>query len=352
MNIINNSRDLVEICKLINQEKFIALDTEFSREHTYYPKLCIVQIATASQIFIIDTLNIDLSPLKLLFLNKELLIVLHAGKQDLEIIYNIFNCLPNKIFDSQIAASFCSFGNAISYEKLVLELFNEYIDKSYRVSDWSKRPLIEQQLEYAKKDVIFLYKLYPLLLKKLEFNQRLQWAEEEFTLLNNPDNFIIDVNQAWTRIKHAQGLKSNLLLKKLATWREIKAQQNNIPRNHFLHEQHLIKLTETMPLNIDELQKIHYFSKFDHKLALEIIDLIYQTLKEQIDHDGDDYIVNINQLNKYKSLLRSVAQQHNIPAEIIANRSELKLLCSNGDWSKLRFSKGWRYNIFGRFVTQ
>ncbi len=354
---ITTKLELENFCQSLNKESFIAIDTEFSRESTYYPKLCLIQMATKNQAVIIDALNLDLSPLAEVLQNENIVKVFHSAKQDLEILNLVYNCLPKNIFDTQIAASFCGFNSSISYEALVLELLEEQIDKSHRVSDWTQRPLTSQQTQYALADVTHLYKIYSLLLDKLKQNKRLNWALEEMNSLNNPSSFIVNLEQIWQKIKDTKGIKISLILKKLAAWREIKAQQENLPRNHYLNERYLIKLAEIMPINTNELRSMAYFKNIKESLAEEIITVIQNALEQEMEQDlieQETYLKSIDKvkLSQLKELLNLTAEQYNLTPSLIASTAELKALCYNEKNLELRFLKGWRYDIFGKLALE
>ena len=356
MRIITNTEDLEKFCYEISGNNFITIDTEFSRETTYYPKLCLIQIAGCDSVTIIDALSqdINLSILDKVLQNPNIVKVFHSAKQDLEILYQLYNHLPKNIFDTQIAASFCGFGGSISYETLVLELVNIQIDKSHRVSDWTKRPLSDEQIEYAFGDVTHLREVYLTLIKSLKENKRLAWAIEEMDSLNSPNNFIIDVDQVWHKIKNIREVKVNLILKKLASWREIKAQQANLPRNHYLNEKYLFKLVENMPITLEEIKRISYFSNIEDNISNEILDLIRNALNQQLEEDlsNKEYITNYsNTLPQLKLLLKFKAKKYHLPPQLLATSLELKNF-SNDDknLSTIRFFNGWRYEIFGKFA--
>jgi ribonuclease D len=356
MSIISKTKELEEFCASIKRNDFITIDTEFSRETTYYPKLCLIQIASENKSVIIDTLSseLNISVLNELLQTENIVKVFHSAKQDLEILYQLYNQLPKNIFDTQIAASFCGFGDSVSYESLVWDITSNRVDKSYCLSDWSLRPLMDEQIEYALGDVTHLRQLYLFLHNSLQKMNRLKWAIEDINDLNKIDNFVIDPQQAWRKIKDMRGVKMNLVLKKLAAWREIKARKSNLPRNHYLHEKHLFKLYEQMPINLEELQRINYFKNLDIITANEIVEVIKNTLKVQSEEDLQEiHQPNYRQLNErivaIKALRDEKASEHNLPAKIIATTAEIKALC--GGEINTRPLKGWRQEIFGKFIT-
>lgn len=358
---IANTSDLENLCKDLNKNDFITIDTEFFRETTYYPKLCLIQIATKEYSAIIDPLspNIDLSHLNKILQNENIVKVFHSAKQDLEILYNLYGELPKNIFDTQIAASFCNFGDYVSYESLVLDIVDKQIDKSHRISNWSLRPLSDEQIEYAHGDVTYLVNIYTFLISKLKNNNRFSWAMEEMQILTSTSYFQINIDDAWQKIKNTRDIKINLLLKKIASWREKKAQEYDLPRNHFLNEKYLLKIVQSMPLTMQELKKIPYFHNIEEKLTQEIIEIVQHSLTEQLEKDVNDNISNSNcdnpyleKLSQLKLLLKSKSNKYQLPPQLIATNLELKSISNPTEGSKPpRFLSGWRYKIFGKLVA-
>lgn len=355
MYIVQTS-DLEKFCQTISSSQFIAIDTEFSRESTYYPRLCLMQIYSQSSVAIIDALSVglDLKPLDKILQDKKIVKVFHSAKQDLEILYRIYGHLPQNIFDTQIAASFCGFGDYISYENLVLEIIDKKIDKTQRISDWSQRPLTEEQIEYALGDVFYLAEIYINLIGRLNHNNRLSWALEEMQALGKVADFNID--DAWQKIKNVREVKFNPLLKALAKWREQKAIENDVPRNHYLHEKYLLKLVEKIPLNVKELRDIDYFQKLDEITAHQIISLIKQTLKYPIEDELKMQLEykesKTRDINQLKKLLKYKSDKYNIPSNLLATNFELKSLYNNQSTKMPRFLSGWRYEVFGKIALE
>jgi ribonuclease D len=353
MFILSETKELEEFCASIRLDDFITIDTEFFRETTYYPHLCLIQIASSDKAVIIDALSaeMNLDVLDNILQNKDIVKVFHSAKQDLEILYKLYNKLPKNIFDTQIAASFCGLDDSISYESLVWKILETKIDKSYCVSDWSLRPLMDEQIKYALGDVTYLRKIYLYLLEALERNRTYSWAMEDMKELANVNNIIIDPELAWKKIKNMRGIKVNMVLKKLAAWREAKAQQSNLPRNHYLHEKHLLKLYEVMPVTIKDIKKINYFSHFDEILANEIVYVIENALELQLEEDlGGELPAYSNSYKTskdvalLKKLLDEKSKEYGISTRLIATSAEIKALC-NGDKNTNLF-KGWRNEIF------
>jgi len=350
---ITTTQELEKFCDQLSNAEFITIDTEFFRETTYYPKLCIIQVASKDRAVIIDALNkkLDLTVLNSILQNDKIVKVFHSAKQDLEILYHLYRQLPQNIFDTQIAASFCGYGAVASYESLVLEIANQHIDKSYCVSDWAQRPLHDKQIEYALADVTYLRDIYTFLSAKLKENNRYEWAMEDIVNLNAVENFIIDPNQAWRKVKNTRGMKVNGLFKKLAAWREIKAQEYNLPRNHYLHENHLLRLMEIMPMSLAEFRAIPHFRKIDDMIATDLTGIIKDALRCNLEDDLQHYPSPLHPkfnklIDSLKNLLENTAQQHNIPSRLIATNAELKSICNTDQLVKPLL--GWRNEVFGK----
>ena len=245
MKLITTTDELAAFCKSLADTEFVAVDTEFMRERTYWPKLCLAQVAGPDDAAAIDALaeGIDLSPLDELMANPKVLKVFHAARQDLEIFYLRMNSVPMPLFDTQVAAMVCGHGEAASYESLATKLAKAKIDKSSRFTDWSRRPLSERQITYALSDVTHLRVVYEKLRRQLEKTGRLPWIAEEMSVLNDPATYRADPEQAWRRLK-PRGASPRLLaiLKEIAAWRERTAQRIDIPRQRLLRDEQLLEI--------------------------------------------------------------------------------------------------------------
>ena len=353
---ITTNLELEKFCASLSGAEFITVDTEFCRDKTYYPQLCLIQIASKNKAVIIDALSegLDLLLLEPILQDQSIVKVFHSAKHDLEILLLIYKRLPRNIFDTQIAASFCGIGDSISYESLVSEILGIQIDKSYCLSDWTKRPLSQQQIDYALGDVTYLREIYSKLLIMLKKNDRLSWMEEEIANLNRPENFIVNVEQVWSKLKNTQGIRMNLVIKKLAAWREAQARLVNLPRNHYLREQNLFELASVLPITLVELRRIKHFLKVSDNEGQAIIKVIQDALNEQVERDLFNQTpasvkINSELLSKLKLLLNSQAEKFSLPARIIATTQDLKDLCSVNN-PPSRILKGWRYKIFGELA--
>ena len=247
---ITTNEALDAIIKRYKKAEFLAVDTEFLRERTYYPQLCLIQISDGVDAVAIDPLaeGLDLKPIWELMRNPTITKVFHAGGQDIEIFLHLMGDIPQPIYDTQIAAMVCGLGDQVGYDKLVKSMLGQDIDKTSRFTDWSKRPLSNRQILYALDDVIFLAKLYPLMRKKLDNENRNHWLDEEYAKSNDPATYYVDPQSAWQKLKVRNMRPTALLrLKHLAEWRETEAQNRDLPRNRVIRDEALIDLAGSNP---------------------------------------------------------------------------------------------------------
>src|ERR1700733_13639175 len=259
MNLITDSAALAKFCERQKGADYIAIDTEFMRERTYWPILCLVQVAGPEEAAAIDALapGIDLSPLLAVMADPEMLKLFHAARQDLEIFFHLSGAVPKPLFDTQIAAMVCGFGDSASYETLVRKLAKADIDKSARFTDWSRRPLSKRQLEYALADVTYLRLVYELLSKELVKTGRARWVEEEEATLTDPATYRLDPSEAWRRLKPRGGNKRFFqVLAGVAAWREREAQTRDVPRNRVLKDEALLEIASHPPPDAEHLGQI------------------------------------------------------------------------------------------------
>lgn len=357
MKIIENTKDLISFCKEISCEEFVTVDLEFLREKTYYAKLCLIQVATKNTAAIIDPLakDIELEAFYAVLHNPKIVKVFHSGRQDIEIIYNMAGFIPEPLFDTQIAAQVCGFGESISYENLVKNILDVELDKSCRLSNWSLRPLDHNQLEYALSDVTHLVHIYEYLRDKLKETGRLHWLDEEVEILKNPDTYVVNPTDAWQKIKHRSHNPRYLtILRELAAWREKRARLKDIPRQTVIKDDCLLNLAAICPTNRTELEQIRNIRSdiVAGKLAIEITDLITKAKEipssEYIKLDRERSLSNgssaLHEL--LKLLLKIRAQEQGVVAKLIATDDDLKRFASFSDKGN-PLLKGWRKEIFG-----
>lgn len=359
MELIKTNEDLITVCKLISKAKYIAIDTEFIREKTYWSKLCLIQVCTNNLEIIIDPLEnkIDLTPFIKILNKKSILKVFHSGRQDIEIFHNISGKIPQPIFDTQIAAMVCGFGESVGYDKLVDKILNKKIDKSFRFSNWAKRPLTKKQLNYAIRDVTYLFEIYPILNKEIKIKKREGWLDDELGVLLSKETYNTNPEIAYKRLKiRSFDIKTRAITYQLALWREKKAQALDIPRGRVLRDEIIYELASIKPKTTNEINNMRSFSngfRLKEDIKQEILDniLIGLTLKDKnlpktpkrksLPHGTN------SRVSLLKILLNSVSEQHNVAQKLIASASDLEDLIAN-DEADIKTLKGWRYELFGK----
>ena len=352
-------KDNDTLYKFYNQcinEKVLAIDTEFIRENTYYPSLCLIQIAGSDFASAIDPLSgVDLSIIWKLLENKNILKVFHAARQDIEIFLNLTGKIPYPIYDTQIAAMFCGLGDQIGYEGLVNKFLGLSVNKELQFTNWLQRPLSKNQIDYAVSDVTHLIKIYPIITKLINDSNRTEWVEKEMQSISDQSLYKIDPLDIWKRIKLKNSKPKTLnLLKYLAAWRENECKEKNIPRNKLIRDDVLVNISYQSPQTIIELKKIRAFPKqLSHKNCNDIIETI-QNANRIIQEDWPNVIktykksnISSNSLELLKLLLKFSSEESGLAEKLIANNDDLRDLieAKNND---LRVFKGWRNDIFGK----
>ncbi|MGB4107289.1 MAG: ribonuclease D [Alphaproteobacteria bacterium] len=358
--IITDQEELTKLCEKLSAFPFITIDTEFLREKTYYPKLCLVQVSdpsgNAAAIDPIDGHQLDLTPLFDLFLNPKVLKVIHSGRQDLEIFYNLTGKVVTPFFDTQIAAMVCGYGDSIGYESLVRGLTGQSLDKSVQFTDWSKRPLSKRQIDYALGDVIYLAEIYQKLLKELEKSGRTEWVFEEEGVLANPATYSNEPEQAWERIKlRSPKPKMLAILKELAAWREKRAQDKNLPRSWVMRDETLADMAAQMPETVDQLKKIRgvtpdMASGHIGKTLLELVAKAADSDKGAWPKAPERKMFSPQAtatIDILKMLLKIQAAENGVAAKLIADQEDIERMASEDSPDVLPL-KGWRYEVFGR----
>jgi len=365
MKTITKTSELKDFCDKAADEKYITIDTEFLRERTYFSKLCLVQLAIPGDenenAVIVDTLvnNLDLSPLYEVFKNPNVVKVFHAARQDLEIFYLDSGIFPYPLFDTQIAAMVCGFGDQIAYETLVRQLAKQTLDKSSRFTDWSRRPLTDAQKKYALADVTHLRIIYEALSEKLLKTKRLKWVDEELKILISPKTYDFDPKNAWRRLKTKSNSRRFLgLAASLAEFREVFAQTKNIPRNRVIKDDALLELASNKPKTIDELSKSRLLLREARKgeIASGILEAIEKGLnipdeelpekKERLDKG----ILNSALSDLLRVLLKSCSESSGVASKLIASAGDLDALAA-GDRS-ISALNGWRFEVFGKSALE
>ncbi len=357
MRLITTTQELADACSAFSGAAFVAVDTEFMRESTFWPDLCLIQMAAGDDEIIVDTLSeeIDLQPFFELMADEAVTKVFHAARQDIEIIHHQAKIIPTPVFDTQIAAMVCGFGESASYGLLVKKLLNRELDKSSRFTDWSRRPLSEKQLNYAIGDVTHLRDLYPKLRDKLKINGRAQWLGEEMSVLTDPATYESHPENAWKRLKMRVRSKKALgVMMDVAEWREHEAQRQNVPRRRVLKDEAIYDIAAqapTTPQELDRLRSVHQgFSRSSKgkgvveavRRGLERDPATLPAIKRNEPLSADALAV----LDLLRVLLKSAAGRHGVAPKLIATSDELEKIARGAD-TDLPSLKGWRHELFG-----
>jgi ribonuclease D len=361
MKTITTTHDLAEFCNRAAQAPYVTVDTEFLRERTYYSKLCLVQLAipgkSDADAVLVDPLadGISLDPLYDLFRNENVVKVFHAARQDLEIFYVDAKVIPAPLFDTQVAAMVCGFGDQVGYETLVRKIAKQSLDKSSRFTDWSRRPLSDAQKTYALADVTHLRQIYEYLAAKLEKTGRSHWVSEELATLTTPETYIVRPEDAWERVKTRSSSPRLLaIVRALAEFRESYAQTRNIPRSRVFKDDALIELASTKPKTSDDLQKSRLLLREARKgdIANGILAAVAHGMSlaqedlPKVAPDVDQKAVNQALADLLRVLLKAKTENSGVAAKLIASTSDLDALASGErDIAPLR---GWRYEVFGQ----
>jgi ribonuclease D len=357
MRIITSSRDLDDFVAELEKGSYAAIDTEFMRDQTYWPKLCLVQAAGPESQGVIDPLapGIELTPFYRLLGNPAVVKVFHAARQDIEIFHHQGGVIPEPFFDTQIAAMVCGFGDAASYETLVRKLAKADIDKSARFTYWSRRPLSKRQLEYALADVTHLRQVYGILAKELAKTGRAKWVEEEEAILLDPATYRLDPADAWRRLKPRSGNKRFLaVLAGVAAWREREAQSRDVPRNRILRDETLLEIAAHPPSGAEQLEHIRGLpngyaqSRGGKALMVAVAEAMTAVPPEPLLFEPRNRREpSPAVLDLLKTLLRLRATQYRVAPRLVADIADLeKLAC--GVPNDVPALHGWRAEVFGR----
>ncbi len=361
MKTITTTHDLTEFCNRAGHCAYVTVDTEFLRERTYYSKLCLIQLALPGRsnddAVLVDPLaeGLSLAPLYDLFRNEAVVKVFHAARQDLEIFYVDAKVIPAPLFDTQVAAMVCGFGDQVGYETLVRKIAKQSLDKSSRFTDWSRRPLSDAQKTYALADVTHLRQIYEYLSAKLEKTGRSHWMAEELATLTTPDTYLIDPAHAWERVKTRSSSPRLLaIVRALAEFRESYAQTRDIPRSRVFKDDALIELASTKPKTFDDLQKSRLLLREARKgeIANGILKAVKYAIElpqenlPKVPDEKDMRAVNQALADLLRVLLKAKTENNGVAAKLIASSAELDALASGErDVPTLR---GWRYEVFGQ----
>lgn len=352
--LVTESLKLKELCEHAAMSHFIAIDTEFIRESSYYPNLSLIQIATDREKFAVDMLSqVDFSPLRALLAESSLLKVFHACRQDLEAIYYFFDITFNNVFDTQIAALFLGFHDYTSFESLISHFFSKKIDKSLQFSEWLKRPLDQAQVKYAVDDAALLHSLYSEMKQHLEKLGRYEWAYHESISIVSTQKLVLSPSDILTKFSyHLGNKKESKACYALLEWREEQAKQFNLPRSRILRDDLLLKLSKKRPDTLERFKKVIRNKQLGEETIHTLLEIIHNS-----EHFIDDEIITKPIKNSYlqkndfyiflKTILNLVSREQSIYPGLIASVDDL-LLEANG--LKSRVQEGWRYEVFGRIL--
>ena len=360
VQFIDTPEALSQFCQHIKDSDWLAIDTEFLREKTYHPKLCLLQIANDDVIACVDPLAInDLSELLDILYKPNMTLVFHAARQDLELFFLLREALPQNLFDTQLAATVLGYGDQIGYGKLVKECLNVDLDKSHSRTDWSKRPLDQAQIDYAADDVRYLRKLYPILKSALEEKDRLNWLDDDFTKLTDTKTYTPAPDSIWRKVKGAGRLKGVQLaiLQKIGQWREHIALDKNRPRRWILKDEVMIDLARIAPSSNEKLKKIRGLEeKTIAKHGQTLLNLIEQAkalpqsewpeLKQPIPLTNEQEAL----IDALMALLRHYCAEQSIAPAAVATRKDIELLV-RGE-RDISLVTGWRREIVGQYLEQ
>ena len=360
MRTITTTEGLAEFCEAAKAEAYVTIDTEFLRERTYWSKLCLIQMALPGKdgdAVLIDPIEgsqMSMEPLYDLFRHKATVKVFHAARQDLEIFFVEGNVFPEPLFDTQVAAMVCGFGEQVGYETLVKKIAKENLDKTSRFTDWSRRPLTTAQSEYALADVTHLRVIYEWLAKQLEKNGRTAWVQEELTILTDPATYTTHPDEAWQRVKtRTTSGRFLAIVKELARFRESYAQGNNVPRSRVMKDDALLELASTRPTNMEELGRSRMLQREGRKT--EIADGILAAIKAGMEMRPEDMPkadaareqlqVKPALADLLRVLLKAKSESLGVAPRLIASANDLDAIAAGE--RDVETLKGWRAEAFG-----
>ena len=356
MNLITTTDDLAAACTRLSSHPFVTVDTEFLRETTYYPLLCVAQMACDDEAVVVDALSpgLDLAPFFELMGNKRVLKVFHAARQDIEIVWHRAGMIPQPMFDTQVAAMVLGYGDSISYDQLVQRITGDAIDKSNRFTDWSRRPLTPAQTAYAVSDVTHLRSVYTALLADLGRRARAGWMDDEMEVLTSPDTYRAEPERAWMRLKtRVRKPKELAVLIEVAAWREREAQTRDVPRSRVLKDDAIGDIAVQQPTTPEKLATLRSLPKgFERsKWGEGIIEAVKRGLARDpktLPHiDRPKPAPNGSAtVELLKVLLRMTAEKHGVAAKVIATVDDLERIAAD-DEADVPALKGWRRDLFG-----
>src|SRR6266481_941494 len=356
MQPITTTKKLADACARLARHPFVTVDTEFLRESTYYPRLCVAQMASLEEAVVIDALavGIDFAPFFALMANENVIKVFHAARQDIEICWHEAGIIPSPIVDTQVAAMVLGYGDSISYDHLVQRITGDTLDKSHRFTDWTRRPLSEPQLRYAISDVTHLRDVYLKLVADLRERGRAEWVEDEMRVLTSPDTYRLEPENAWQRLKtRVRKPKELAVLIEVAAWREREAQARDVPRSRVLKDEAIADIAVHAPMTIERLANLRSLPKgFDRsKWGADIVAAVQRGIARdpaglpKIERPrGNSNGAAIVEL--LKVLLRMTSERHGVASKVIATVDDLEQIAAD-DHADVAALHGWRRELFG-----
>ncbi len=353
---IATTSELADVCRRMAKFPFVTVDTEFLRETTYYPLLCVAQMASPDEAVVVDALapGIDLAPFFDLMADDKVMKVFHAARQDIEIVWHAAELIPHPIFDTQVAAMVLGYGDSISYDQLVQRITGDALDKSHRFTDWTRRPLSDAQLRYAISDVTHLRDVYTALLEDLKRRDRANWVEDEMRILTSPETYRMEPDNAWQRLKtRVRKPKELAVLIEVAAWREREAQSRDVPRSRVLKDEVIGDIAVQGPTTIEKLKNLRSLPKgFERSRWGEaIVAAVNRGLERDVktlplQTRNQPAVNGAAVVELLKVLLRMISERHHVAAKVLATVDDLERIAGD-DEADVPALNGWRRELFG-----
>ena len=358
MNMITTTDQLDQAVAALSQSDFVTVDTEFIRETTFWPELCVVQLASPDHTAMVDALapGLDLAPFFRLMADEKVVKVFHAARQDIEIIFHLGNLIPHPVFDTQVAAMVCGFGDAIAYDQLVQRVVGAQIDKSSRFTDWRRRPLSDKQLDYALADVTHLRDIYQRLKQTLREEGRTDWVLDEMKILTARETYDMHPDDAWKRLKMRLRKPQELaVLRSVAAWREREARERNVPRGRVLKDDAIYEIAQQQPRDAEAMSRLRTIPKGWERSSmatglLNAVNLALDLPKEDMPRlpkstqspEGAGAAAEL-----LKVLLRLIAEKEGVAAKVLASGDDIDRIATDGEQADVPALHGWRREVFG-----
>lgn len=363
MELITTTQGLEKAVSQLSKSDFVTVDTEFIRETTFWPELCLIQMASPDTTALVDALapGIDLSSFFALMADKSVVKVFHAARQDIEIVFHLGNLIPEPVFDTQVAAMVCGFGDAISYDQLVARITGVNLDKSSRFTDWRRRPLSDKQLDYALADVTHLRDVYLYLQDRLQKENRSDWVSEEIRILTARETYDMHPDDAWKRLKIRLRKPAELaVMQKVAAWRERAARERNVPRGRVIKDDTIQEIAQQQPRDAEALSRLRTIPKGWERSshAHGLVEAINEALsipKEDMPRLPKQYNAPEGTgaaSDVLKLLLKIITEDHGVAPKVVASSDDIDQIAAKGAAADVPALKGWRRELFGEKALQ